>query len=179
MGRTRSGEKRRSSESFTVRQATVKDVDVLVRQRRLMWENMGVRDKRVLDEADPVFRMWAVRELRAGSLKAWLARGRDGRVVGGGCLWLQPVQPQPGVSKMVQPYLLSMFTEPGFRGKGVASRIVGEAVEWCKMNGFSWVVLHASKMGRGLYRGLGFKRAWEMELVFAGKRKGLVRHGVR
>ncbi len=73
---------------------------------------------------------------------------------------------------------MSMFTEPWFRGKGVASRIVKESVAWCKENGFSWVVLHASRMGRRLYPGLGFRRSWEMELVFAGK-KGVMRHEVR
>ncbi len=157
----------------------LKDVEVLVRQRRVMWENMGVRDKRVLDAADPVYRKWARKQLSAGTLRAWLVEGRRGLVVGGGCLWLQPVQPQPGFNEQVQPYLMSMYTIPGFRGRRVASRIVREAVSWCRKNRHSWMVLHASKAGRRLYRRLGFERTWEMELEFTDSAKQLVRHGAR
>ena len=67
---------------------------------------------------------------------------------------------------MVRPYLFSMYTEPEFRRRGVASLIVRESVEWCKKNGFPSMRLHASKKGRALYRKYGFARAWEMEQWF-------------
>jgi GNAT superfamily N-acetyltransferase len=63
---------------------------------------------------------------------------------------------------MVQPYLLSMYTEPGSRGLGVASGVVGKALEWCRKNQFPQLRLHASVMGRKVYLKHGFKRTWEM-----------------
>ena len=150
---------------------------MLVRQRRAMWEDMGERDERELDRADLVYRKWARKQLGAGILHAWLVEDRQGQVVGGGCLWLQPHQPHPGGNQQVKPYLMSMYTNPGFRGRRVASRIVREAVSWCRKNGYSWMVLHASKAGRRLYSRLGFKRTWEMELEFTDPFKQLVRHG--
>src|SRR5437879_5278487 len=66
-------------------------------------------------------------------------------VAGGGCVWLQPVQPRPHRASMVQPYLLSMYTEPGFRRRGVASMVVKEAMGWCRKNKYERLMLHASE----------------------------------
>lgn len=81
-----------------------------------MWEDMGVRDKRALLRADKVYRKWARKQLAAGTLKAWVVEDPSGRVVASGCLWLQPVQPTPIFEGTAQPYLMSMYTEPGYRG---------------------------------------------------------------
>jgi len=59
---------------------------------------------------------------------------------------------------------LSMYTEPDFRKRGVASMVVKEAIRWCRKRRYERLMLHASKMGRGVYRRLGFKRTWEMRL---------------
>ena len=71
---------------------------------------------------------------------------------------------------MVQPYLLSMYTEPDFRRRGVASMVVKEAINWCRKNKYERLMLHASEMGRKVYSQLGFKRTWEMRLDLAHKR---------
>jgi hypothetical protein len=42
--------------------------------------------------------------------------------------------------------------------------IVGEAIGWCRMRGYTRVRLHASEMGRPVYRKFGFRRGWEMRL---------------
>ncbi len=152
-----------SREQFKLRQATTRDLETLVQQRRGMWENMGVKDRKELARADNVYRRWAGKRLRDGTLRGWLMESRDGTTVGGGCLWLQAIQPRPGRSKEFQPYLLSMYTIPAYRGKGVASKIIREAVRWTKSNGYASLRLHASEMGRGVYRRLGFKRTWEMK----------------
>jgi GNAT superfamily N-acetyltransferase len=57
-----------------------------------------------------------------------------------------------------------MYTEPGWRGLGLGSRIIGEAVKWTKRNGYTHLRLHASFRGRSLYLQQGFKRTWEMKL---------------
>jgi GNAT superfamily N-acetyltransferase len=122
-----------------------------------MWIDLGIREKAVLDEADRVYRKWAKSGFKNGSLVGWIE-------VGSGCIWLRAAQPRPNLKKRVQPYLLSMYTEPRFRGKGVASLVVREAIKWCKKKGYSRLALHASRKGRGLYRKLGFSRTWEMRL---------------
>ena len=47
--------------------------------------------------------------------------------------------------------------------------VVKEAIKWCRKKGYERLMLHASMMGRGVYRRLGFKRTWEMRLDLAQK----------
>lgn len=149
---------------LSVRKATLRDIDALVHQRRAMWIDLGVKNNVAHDQGDRNYRQWARTRLKNRQLMGWLVEDRLGKVAGGGCLWLQPVQPRPHRTAMVQPYLLSMFTEPKFRELGVASMIVSEAIAWSRRNGFERLMLHASEMGRSVYRRLGFKRTWEMRL---------------
>jgi GNAT superfamily N-acetyltransferase len=154
---------RKQRPTFTVRKATLKDIPILVNQRRAMWKTIGMRNKRSLDEADQVYTRWVKSRMKNETLMGWLARAR-GKVVGGGCVWLQPIQPMPGYNRMLQPYVLSMYTEPSFRGQGVASAIIDEACRWARKKKFPVIRLHAAEMGRGVYAKRGFKRGWEMRL---------------
>ncbi len=155
---------RRSKLQFSTRRATIRDLNILIHERRAMWEDMGVKVKSALNKTDVAYRAWARKHLRDGSLVGWIVEDWNGAVAGGGCVWLRPAQPRPGYDRGLQPYLLSMYTEPGFRRMGVASIIVNEAVAWSKKNGYPSIRLHASEVGRKLYHRLGFKRAWEMKL---------------
>jgi GNAT superfamily N-acetyltransferase len=77
---------------------------------------------------------------------------------------LHPIQPNPRRDYTMQPYLLSMYTEPDFRKRGVASIVVSKAIEWSRKHEYGRLVLHASDMGRKVYKKFGFKRTWEMRL---------------
>ena len=88
-------------------------------------------------------------------------------MVGGGSLWLQPVQPRPGFDGGGQPYLLSFYTEPAARGRGAATALVEACVAWARAHGYPRVTLHASRFGRRVYEKLGFERTWEMKRPLA------------
>jgi GNAT superfamily N-acetyltransferase len=153
---------RRFVARLRIRRARLIDLEDLVRHRREMWTEIGIRNKRALDRADPEYRGWLRNGLRKGTLFGWIVQDEQKNLAGSGCLWLRPSQPRPGRRTASQPYLLSMYTEPRFRGKGVASMIVDEAKRWSKKKGFPELALHASKMGRRVYSRRGFKRSWEM-----------------
>lgn len=153
-----------SKSKLSVRKAGLPDLDALVRQRREMWKALGIRNHELLSNGDRVYKRWARSRLKNHELMAWIVNSSDGRVAGGGCVWLHSVQPRPHRPLMVQPYLLSMYTEPDFRRRGVASMVVKEAIDWCRKNKYERLMLHASEMGRKVYSKLGFKRTWEMRL---------------
>lgn len=152
----------------TLRRGSARDISTLVLHRRRMWEDIGGRTKRQLDAADPVYRRWISTCLRSGRCAAFVVEA-GGEPVASGVLWLQDAQPRPGWRGTRQGYLLSMYTEPEFRGKGFASRIVRESIRWARSKGIDRVTLHASTQGRGVYLNEGFQRTWEMRFLL---RKG-------
>lgn len=162
---------RPSKKGTRIRYATVRDLDILVRQRRRMWEAIGDHTEVELDAADREYRAWARRRLQTGRLVGFLAETTDGAIVAGGCVWLRENQPRPGRNDRVIPYLLSMYTEPEHRGHGLATRIVREAIRWSRSRGYARLVLHASDEGRGVYEHLGFTRTWEMRYRLSEARR--------
>jgi len=146
-----------------LRRATRHDLDVLVRQRRGMWFDMGERNRIKLDEQDRIFRRWVQLRLKSRTVVGWVAETDEGDAVAGAIVWLRPAASEPGVGHLVQPYLLSMYTEPKWRRLGLASRIVTEAMKWAKSNGYGENRLHATPVGRRIYIRQGFKRTWEMK----------------
>ncbi|MBI2920222.1 MAG: GNAT family N-acetyltransferase [Planctomycetes bacterium] len=149
---------------FLIRLATSRDLPALRRQRDGMFRDMGWTDEPALRAADLAYARWARARLRSGRFAAFLALSPDGRVAAGGAVWLREQQPGPRRCGLL-PYLLSMYTEPEFRGKGLATRIVRAAEAWCRKRGLTKMTLHASRMGRGVYRKLGWERTWEMETL--------------
>lgn len=147
-----------------LRRATLDDLALLVRHRRLMWRDISKHPEETLDAADGPYRRWARARLKSGALAAWVVEEK-GEPVASGCAWLQPVQPRPGRPFEVQPYLLSMFTEPAHRGKGHAARIVKAAMRWAEEAGHPYMSLHASEAGRPVYERLGFEHMPEMRVT--------------
>lgn len=138
----------------------------------------------LMERADRRFRRWARPRLKNGTLIGFIAEAPDGRVLGSGAVWLQPVHPRPWWTQEVSPYLMAMYTRKDARGHGVASAIVRAALEWTRAQGYPRLVLHASEMGRSVYARLGFERSWEMRYLFhdrAGRMRGhlAARRGVR
>lgn len=146
-----------------MRRATVDDVPVLVRHRRRMWAELRDFSPPELDRHDAVYRRWVRGLIGRRRFLALVVEDMAGHPVGSGGLWLMPSQPRPGVlGRGEMPYILSMYTEPGYRGQGVASRIVREMVRWSRARGFGRIVLHASRLGRPVYERLGFEAGSEM-----------------
>lgn len=142
----------------------MRDLDVLVLHRRKMWEDLGEREPDALAAADSVYRRWLRQRLQTKRLIGFIAEDSAGRAAASGCVWLQPMQPRPGRSRVVVPYLLSVYTERPHRRRGLATRITRQAIAWCREHGHTRLTLHAAPEGRGVYRSLGFTRTWEMRV---------------
>jgi GNAT superfamily N-acetyltransferase len=146
-----------------LRRARLSDLETLVRHRRLMWRDIGGYTAADLAAADPVFRRWARTRLRSGALFGWVVEV-GGEPAASGCVWLQEGQPRPRAPQGIQPYLLSVYTDPEHRGRGLATRILKVATQWVKRAKLPRFTLHASPMGRSLYRAHGWERTWEMKI---------------
>jgi GNAT superfamily N-acetyltransferase len=147
---------------FNLAYAELVDVDLLVSHRLNLLREVHPELETKIQESEEWTREWITKRLSDGSLVGLLAKSQDGRVAGSGCIWLREEQPRPTNPRMIAPYLMSMYTMPEFRRKGVAKLIVQSALNWCKERGYERVSLHASEAGKPLYESLGFSPTSEM-----------------
>ncbi|MCL4447289.1 MAG: GNAT family N-acetyltransferase [Thermoplasmatales archaeon] len=151
-------------EEFSLSFGDIDDIEMLVDHRILMWKDIHPDMDERIEETRLTTREWIESKFSEGVLTALIVKNREGEVVGSGCILVREDQPRPGSVSMKHPYLLSMYTLPKFRKKGVASLIVKAAIDWSKDNKFDRITLHASDQGKTLYEKLGFQQTNEMRL---------------
>ena len=62
-------------------------------------------------------------------------------------------------------YIFGVRVEPEFRGRGVATQLTRETIQYLRAMNCDRIRLHASKMGRPIYERLGFVATNEMTLA--------------
>ncbi len=149
-----------------VRKATLRDMDVLVDHRRRLFSELHPEAKFDYSAWAREYKRFVRKHMRGKRFVAFLTQRKDGAVIATGAVWIKDVPPRPMAPPVwiKEPYLLSMYTLPEYRGYGLATRIVKEAMKWSKSKGFSRMSLHASEMGRPVYKKLGWERGWEMRI---------------
>jgi GNAT superfamily N-acetyltransferase len=150
-------------DEIEIRPAVFDDVPLILHQRRSMFWDMGNHDedahRRMLVHSEAFLRD----ALPRGTYCGWLAAAGGGGVAGAGVT----IVPWPGSANDPAPqraWVQNAYTEPEYRRRGLARRLVEAAVEWCRAEGFIYVFLHASVFGRPLYESMGFQQTNEMRL---------------
>jgi len=108
---------------------------------------------------------WMTAHLDDGSLwKCWVAES-DGIV---GALWLQLVEkiPNPRAEPEYHAYITNFYLREAVLGKGIGSRLLTMALDWCKDREVHAIILWPSEKSRTLYERHGFAvRSDILELV--------------
>lgn len=149
---------------FEVSLAKVEDTELLVKHRLGMFNDMYPELRKETETSKEQTYKWIKQMLSENKVVGFIVRTDAGQAVGSGCLWIKKEQPNPTRRRLEAPYLMSMYTEKGFRRKGVARLIVKTAIAWCKDHGYDRITLHATDMGKPLYEAFGFKATNEMRL---------------
>lgn len=147
--------------AWTLRPATPADLPELVAHRDAMWVEMRRIQPGEDDPTSAAYGQWLAQRMQAGVLHGFLAE-EDGRVVASGCVWIQDVQPRPGHPLTMWGYILSVYTVPEARRRGLARAIVEACMARAQQAGCTRATLHSSVEGRGLYERLGFEPTDEM-----------------
>jgi GNAT superfamily N-acetyltransferase len=150
---------------FEISIAKVEDVELLVKHRIGMWNDIRPELKEKAKELESLTRDWIKKTLSEGRLIGFIAKTQTGAVAGSGCIWIREDPPRLASARLESAYLMSMYTEEGFRRRRVASMIVQNAIDWCREHGYISIVLHASDAGIPLYETFGFKQTTEMRLI--------------
>jgi GNAT superfamily N-acetyltransferase len=148
---------------FTIREATLRDISDILRQRRAMYIDMGYKDAQALEAMASLTASYLKKAMADGSFRAWLACVGD-RAVAGGAVVIVPWPAHPYDLECRRATILNVYTDREYRRRGLGRQLMQMMIEWCKREGFARVTLHASDDGRHLYESLGFETSNEMRL---------------
>ena len=149
---------------LVIRPAAIAEAPIIAAHRRAMFEDMGYRDREQLDWMEARFREWVVDRLARGEYVGWFVIGPEGAVVAGVGVWVMDWPPHIVDRDGRRANVLNVYTHPAYRRRGLARRLMGVALDWCRAQGIRTVILHTSDEGRLLYESLGFKATREMRL---------------
>jgi GNAT superfamily N-acetyltransferase len=134
-----------------------------------MFREMGYRDEDALELMCQAFRPWLERKIRADEYLAWFAVDARGAIAAGLGLWLMGWPPHMLAAGPWRGNIINVYTRPECRRNGLARRLTETAMEWCRANGVSAVILHASDAGRPLYASMGFEPSNEMRVILTSE----------
>lgn len=151
--------------AVAIRRATAADAEEVIRLRLAFLREYGEAEGRPFPVAlESATREYVQRMLSTGDLRFWFAEA-DRAVAGCCALILFDRPPSYGNPAGLTAYLLNVYTVPAYRRRGIASRLIEEALRHAKSIGAGRVSLHTSSAGRAVYERLGFKgRDNEMDL---------------
>ncbi len=149
---------------YTIRPVAAGELELVLRHRIEMFRHMGYESEAELARIRALSEPFFASALSNGTYKAWVAVDGHGEAAAGTGVLLLPYQPGPNDTRAERAFIINVYTEPPHRRQGLAKRLMGVAVEWCREAGFAIVSLHASAEGRPLYESLGFKATNEMRL---------------
>lgn len=152
----------------TVRHGTPADDAYVLTAFRRMWIEIGIPEDDLVPDFDARTQAHIVDARARLDLRSFLAEA-DGAPVG--CAMAQRFAGlYPDViadSHRKYGYVWGVWVAPEHRRQGVARGLVEAAVEALRGAGYTRCVLHASKMGRSVYEGLGFDATTELKLDLA------------
>jgi len=150
---------------YVLRIATPADVKLIAQQRAAMFRDMGVVPR---DEFDLLRNACvpSITDLMAkGRYIGWFLEVESVPVAGGGVI-LWDAMPGPGCYRVGRlAHIVNIYTDPNYRRRGLARRLMQIILEWCAANRMDQVTLGASDQGRPLYESLGFKPTSHMKIA--------------
>lgn len=146
------------SEEYRVRRATVEDLEGLVRLRVAMFRETGrVSDADPMAEFAAATRDYFAACVASGELVAFVAEAGGGRLVASSGLSFIRRAPTRRNLTGRYGYLLNMYTEPAWRGRGIAAALVARVLEFARNEaGLQHIYLHAEPLARPIYGRAGF-----------------------
>jgi len=143
-------------EEIVIRSATISDVPALAAFRLGLRSRPGMN---VETEASFLKRCeaWMAGALNRPEWCCWVAAQAANHVLIA-ALWLQLVDKIPNPTSEAErlAYITNFFVDESARGQGLGSRILDDAIDWCRQNGVHSVILWPTDRSRTLYQRHGF-----------------------
>jgi len=144
---------------ITYRKADIKDIETLIDLRiDFMKEVMGIKDDQKDVELRKLLFEYFSDLIPKDEFVAWLAISEDKVIATSGLSFYKRPPSYKNFEGKVA-YIMNMYTLPAYRGKGVAKALFSKIIEEAKAMGYHYFSLHATEMGRPIYKKFGFNES--------------------
>jgi GNAT superfamily N-acetyltransferase len=150
-----------------IRVATESDAQVLARFRYKLRSSA-----REMIESEDEFSerctRWIQARLHVGSCwRCWIAQ-REQEAIGN--IWSQLVEkiPNPAAETECYVYITNFYVREGYRGQGIGTRLLSEALAWAKTNNAQTAILWPRERSKSLYLRHGFTAADDLMQLDVG-----------
>ena len=130
-----------------------KDLDIFIEMRINQLREEGAKED---IDLKPALRDYYIRHMKDGTFVSWLALDGD-RIIGTSGMSFVEKPPYFGCPTGKLGLLSSMYTDPDYRGMGIAKELLKRVIEEARTYGCGAVHITASDMGVKLYTAYGFK----------------------
>lgn len=142
------------SADYSIRPATIDEVEDLVELRTAMFEAMGCDETALAGAIGPI-RDYFEQHIPTGAFRVWVAEHQGTPVASIG-LVLHSIPPSPKNLVGKEAYLMNLVTLPVWRHRGIARALLTHVLGILREEDIPVVSLHATADGRQLYEDLGF-----------------------
>jgi GNAT superfamily N-acetyltransferase len=142
---------------WNIRKAGVEDMEEVIRLRVELMRSTGSVVAHSDEERALVVetRAYLSQALPTGRFHAWMGMVGARAVASSGVVPFER-PPVPNNWRGLELYVLNMFTEPEWRGRGLARALLSEVMRFAREQGAGRVWLHATPDGQPLYASEGF-----------------------
>ena len=166
---------------IAIREVELADVETVAAHRAAMFLDMGRATTEIMEQLRAESCEYLREAIPRVEYLRWLAcpQGEPGRFVAGAGVQVRRVLPFPfrrsdgstHVAWGSQAVVINVYTDPVYRRRGYARRLMDEVLAWASAVELESLVLHAAPDGRALYEQLGFAPTTEMRFkgVLSGR----------
>jgi GNAT superfamily N-acetyltransferase len=152
---------------YAIRPVALHEAGIVARHRMRMFQDMGQVPPHLAAPLQEASERALSPLLASGEYVGWFATDAAGAVIAGAGVHIKPQLPRislsgDSVAESSAPLVVNVYTEPHWRGRGVARALMERLMRWAAEQDYERVVLHASDDGRPLYVSLGFTPSNEM-----------------
>jgi GNAT superfamily N-acetyltransferase len=148
---------------YRLRFATSADAALIASHRQSMFRDNKLAEDATLLQMSEAFDPWVRERLDDGRYAGLLLEHGD-RCIAAAGIYFCDFPPHWRHTEAMRAYVLNVYTDPEFRGQGLAKRLMQDVLQECIKRGVATVVLHASPQGRPIYEAMGFVDNDEMIL---------------
>lgn len=152
-------------EEFIVKESTIEDVELAVRFRQLLFEEMGSEEEEMIEDSMEEVRRRYIEEYKNNTIRHFIAYNKQGEAIGIAGALIKTDFPYYLFAPGYYGWIIDVYTKPEYRGNRIASTLLLRIHDWLVSVGvYESKLLALGKKPKELYKKLGYRSTWEMSL---------------